>query len=199
MNKILIFLLSFYFLSSSASASDELVLDASNSFAITVRKNSQMPIKSLIKQSKAIIIFPSVTKIGLVLGGMRGDGVMLVGDPYSPSEAFGVDINGGSIGLQIGYENSSLILFILKDSIVSDIKSNKVTIKADASFSFGSLGRNYGKISDFSFTSDIYAYASNDGFFAGASFGGAVISKTGNAINTDSYGYNALMSQISKF
>ena len=80
MNKILIFLLSFYFLSSSASASDELVLDASNSFAITVRKNSQMPIKSLIKQSKAIIIFPSITKIGLVLGGMRGDGGIESGD-----------------------------------------------------------------------------------------------------------------------
>ena len=55
-------------------------------------------------------------------------------------------------------------------------------------------------MSDFSFTSDIYAYTNNDGFFAGASFGGAVIAKTSDApLRMDSYGYNALMSAISKY
>lgn len=196
MKKILLVLFSICML----MADDELVLDASNSFTLTVRKNTQMPIKSLMQQAKGVVIFPSVTKIGLVLGGMHGEGIMLVGSPYSPNEVLNVDINGGSIGLQIGYENSSLILFVLKDSLVSDIKSGKITIKADASFSFGEIGRNYGKMSDFTFTSDIYAYASNDGFFAGASFGGAVVSKINNVpVDTDSYGYNALMKQISKF
>ena len=47
---------------------------------------------------------------------------------------------------------------------------------------------------------DIYAYTDNDGFFAGASFGGAVLAKTNDApLRMDSYGYNALMSAISKY
>ena len=55
-------------------------------------------------------------------------------------------------------------------------------------------------MSDFSFTSDIYAYTDNDGFFAGASFGGAVLAKTGDTPpKTDSYVYNALMGAISKY
>lgn len=197
MRKILLILLSFSLL----LANDELVLDASNSFVLTMRKKNQNGVlKELMKRAKAVAIFPSVTKIGLVLGGMSGNGIILIGNPYAPSEVLEVEINGGSIGLQIGYENSALVLFILKDSIVSDIKRRKMTIKANASFAFGNIAENYGKMSDFTFTNDIYAYASNDGFFAGASFGGAVISKiSGIPIDTSSYGYTMLMEQISKF
>ena len=62
---------------------------------------------------------------------------MLVGNPYSPGEMLTVSVSGGSIGLQVGYENSSLVLFILKDSLVADIKDAKITINADASFEIG--------------------------------------------------------------
>ncbi|MDO5046669.1 lipid-binding SYLF domain-containing protein [Campylobacter sp.] len=181
-------------------ANDELVLDASNSFTTTMRKNNTAPTKALLQNSKAVIIFPSVKKVGLVLGGMHGKGIMVMGNPYSPSSLVPVEISGGSIGLQIGYENSSLVLFVMKESVVEDIKDAKITIKADASFSFGDIGQNYGKMSDFSFSSNIYAYASNDGFFAGASFGGAVISKSNESSpKMDSYGFSSLMDAFSKF
>lgn len=181
-------------------ANDELVLDSSNSFTLTMRKNSSAPTKALMQNAKAVVIFPSVKKIGLVLGGMHGKGIMVLGNPYSPSELVPVEISGGSIGLQIGYENSSLVLFIMKDSLVEDIKQGKITIEAGASFAFGDIGDNYAKMSDFSFSSSIYAYASNDGFFAGASFGGAVISKSNESSpKMDSYGFSSLMNAFSKF
>lgn len=181
-------------------SNDELVFDASNSFTLTMRKNHRAPINALMQNAKAVVIFPKVTKVGLILGGMHGNGIMVVGSPYSPSEIWPVSIGGGSVGLQIGYENSSLVIFILKESIVSDIKDAKITLKADASFAFGEIGQNYGKISDFKFSSSIYAYASNDGFFAGASFGGAVISKSDtNELNKNSYGYSSLLNSFSKF
>ena len=148
-------------------ANDELVLNASNSFITTMRKNADAPTKALLQKAKAVIVFPSITKIGFVLGGMHGKGVMLVGNPYSPGEMLTVSVSGGSIGLQVGYENSSLVLFILKDSLVADIKDAKITINADASFAFADAGKFYKKMSDFSFTSDIYAYTNNDGFLPG--------------------------------
>ena len=88
-------------------ANDELVLNASNSFITTMRKNADAPTKALLQKAKAVIVFPSITKIGFVLGGMHGKGVMLVGNPYSPGEMLTVRVSGGSIGLQEGSENSS--------------------------------------------------------------------------------------------
>ena len=52
-------------------ANDELVLDASNSFTTTMHKNSDAPVKALLQNAKAVVVFPSITKVGFVLGGMR--------------------------------------------------------------------------------------------------------------------------------
>ncbi|WP_169767063.1 lipid-binding SYLF domain-containing protein [Campylobacter curvus] len=180
-------------------ASEEIVLSAANSFVTTMRSSKDAPIKELIAQAKATIIFPSVKKVGFVVGGMGGDGVMIVGPMSSPSEIVSVGISGGSIGLQFGYEDSSLVLFVMKDSIVYDIKDAKVTIDADVSFSFGDIGRKFNKISDFKFSKDIYAYAANDGFFAGASFGGVVISSKDENLKQSGYAYEQLIGVASKF
>ena len=48
-------------------ASEELVLDSANSFITTMRGARNAPIKELIEQSKATIIFPSVKKVGFVV------------------------------------------------------------------------------------------------------------------------------------
>lgn len=181
-------------------ANDELVLEASNSFLITMRKNSDAPTKALLGNSKAVLIFPRVKKIGLVLGGMHSNGVMVVGNPYSPSSLVPVEISGGSFGLQAGYETSSLVLFVMNDNLVAKIQNGKFTIEVAASVAFGDIGRNYGVLNDFSFTKNIYAYASNDGFFAGASFGGAIISQSHKGLlNTNSYGFSSLMNAFLKF
>ena len=64
------FLLSIIIFFSLGFASEELVLDSANSFITTMRGARNAPIKELIEQSKATIIFPSVKKIGFVVGGM---------------------------------------------------------------------------------------------------------------------------------
>ncbi|WP_103569913.1 YSC84-related protein [Campylobacter concisus] len=192
------FLLSLIMFFSLGFASEELVLDSANSFITTMRGARNAPIKELIEQSKATIIFPSVKKVGFVVGGMGGDGIMVVGNINSPTEILPVSISGGSIGIQLGYEDSSLVLFIFKDSIIYDIKDAKITLDTKLSVAFGDIGRNYNKVSDFKFSSDIYAYAANDGFFAGASFGGAVISAKDEILKQSGYAYEQLISSASK-
>ena len=181
------FLLSIIIFFSLGYASEELVLDSANSFITTMRGARNAPIKELIEQSKATIIFPSVKKVGFVVGNIN-----------SPSEILPVSISGGSIGIQLGYEDSSLVLFIFKDSIIYDIKDAKITLDTKLSVAFGDIGRNYNKVSDFKFSSDIYAYATNDGFFAGASFGGAVISAKDEILKQSGYAYEQLISSASK-
>lgn len=194
MKKILILLLAVF-----SFASEDLVLSSANTFVTTMRANSDAPTRDLIEKSKAVIIFPSVKKVGFVVGGMGGDGVMVVGTLATPSEILAVTLSGGSIGIQLGYDDSALILFVMNDEVIADIKASKVALDADVTVSFGGTGRKFNKISDFTFASDIYAYAQNSGFFAGASFGGAVIKLKDETLKQDGYAYEQLVGAASKF
>ncbi|MCR4942196.1 MAG: lipid-binding SYLF domain-containing protein [Campylobacter sp.] len=176
---------------------EDIVLSSANAYLNTIKANQNSPFSKLSKQAKAVIIFPNIKKVGFVVGGMAGDGVMIV-NPQGERELISVSISGGSFGVQVGYENSSLVLFILKDQLVEDINESKFTINTDASFSYGDGGRNVQKTTDINFTSDIYAYAANAGFFAGASFGGAMIDVRDENILQSGYAYDQLVNAILK-
>lgn len=196
--KIIVFV--FILCINSLFANNELLLNASNSYVLTMRENQTAPVPQLYVQSKAIIIFPKITKIGFVVGGMGGNGVMIIKNGNEISHIQNVKIAGGSLGLQIGYESSSLVLFIFKDQIIKDILNSKFTINANLAASFGDFGKKYGRVSDAKLTNDIYAYTNNGGFFVGASFGGAFISLSDKFIySKDSYAYSSMMSAFLKF
>lgn len=188
MKKIVLYLALFL---SVVWARDELLLSSANAYKLVARANN-MPALKLMQKSSAIIIFPKFVRAGFLLGGSGGKGVMMVknGSEFTP---YGVEIGGANLGLQIGYEDSSLVIYVLKSSIISDIKSSKFTIDADASASFIDKGANARTMSDITFTRDIYAYSDNSGFFAGAKFGGSIISLSSDKFSQDSYGFNELL------
>ncbi|CUU90530.1 lipid-binding SYLF domain-containing protein [Campylobacter hyointestinalis] len=175
---------------------DELLLDSANAYKVVLKANSSIPVSSLVEKSSAVVILPKFVKVGFIIGGSIGKGVMMVknADSWMP---IGVKMGGGSLGFQIGYEDSYLVIFVLKNSIVQDIKDAKFTISADASASFNNVGANAGKLSDFTFSDDIYAYSNNSGYFAGAKLGGYAISVDKKIkFDTNSYGFNALIEAL---
>ncbi|EAJ1232816.1 hypothetical protein YY92_08815 [Campylobacter fetus] len=173
-------------------ANDELLLDSANAYKVVLQTNS-VPSAQLIEKSSAILVFPKFVKVGFILGATVGRGVMMVkqSDGWMP---IGVKIGGASLGLQAGYESSYLVIYVLKKSIIQDIKDTKFTVGADASISFMDSGANRGKMSDFTFSNDMYAYSNNSGFFAGAKLGGSVITLDDRSkFDINSYGFNALI------
>ncbi len=69
----------------------------------------------LARRARAILVFPSVLKAGLVFGGETGNGVLLVhGRP-----AGYYNLSGGSWGLQIGGQDFAYALFFMTDSSLS--------------------------------------------------------------------------------
>lgn len=175
-------------------ASDEMMLECANAYKSVIR-SGKVPASELISVSSAIIVFPSFHKGGFFIGGWGGKGVML--DRLSGSwQANGVTIGGASLGFQVGYENNMLVLFVLKEEIINEIKSGKFTISAELAASLGRYGANTNATNELSFTKSIYAYSNNAGFFAGASLGGSVIGTNGENINQSSYGFNDLVGQI---
>ena len=69
----------------------------------------------LSKSAKAIVVFPSITKAGLGIGGESGNGVMRV-----KGKTVGYYNNSGvSSGLQIGAQKYGYALFLMTDKAVS--------------------------------------------------------------------------------
>jgi lipid-binding SYLF domain-containing protein len=75
--------------------------------------------KQLAGKAKAILVFPSVIKAGLMIGGETGDGVMLVkGKPFAYYNTSGV-----SYGLQAGAQKYGYALFIMSESALKSLET----------------------------------------------------------------------------
>ena len=72
---------------------------------------------TLSRDAKAILVFPKVTKAGLMIGGETGDGVLQV-----KGKAVGYyNTSGVSFGLQAGAQTFGYALFLMTDSAVKTL------------------------------------------------------------------------------
>lgn len=137
----------------------------------------------MIKSCKGVAIFPNITQAGLVIGGMGGEGVVLVrgahGKWNGPSFA---SIAGGSFGLQIGVKQVGLVLVINNDDgrlVFTGGKSFK--LGGDVSVAAGPVGRDVQAATDSRAQASIYSYSMSKGLFAGLALSGSTINVNGDA------------------
>ena len=130
----------------------------------------------LLRNAQGIMIIPGVIKLGFVIGGRYGTGILLVRDDQGNwSDPVFVSIAGGSLGWQIGAESTDLILVFKTKMSVSGILKGKFTLGADASVAAGPVGRSAEGATDVMLKSEIYSYSRSRGLFAGISLEGAVL------------------------
>ncbi len=131
----------------------------------------------LIKRCRAIIIFPSVVKAGLGVGGHYGSGVVLRRDPSSGRWGPPVFLTliGGSFGWQVGVQALDLVLLVMNDVSLNSLFRSKITIGADASVAAGPVGREASAATDSALSVGILSYSRAKGLFAGVSIKGSVI------------------------
>lgn len=133
--------------------------------------------RDLIRRSKAIIIFPSVLKAGMGLGGQYGKGVALRRD--SSDRKWGppafVTLIGGSFGWQLGVQSTDLTLLVMSDVDLKNIFNNRFTIGIDASIAAGPIGREASAETDISLSAGILSYSRAKGLFAGLTIQGAAM------------------------
>jgi lipid-binding SYLF domain-containing protein len=131
----------------------------------------------LLKRSHAIIVFPSVIKAGLGVGGHYGKGVVLRRNSSSGRwgpPAF-LTLIGGSFGWQIGVQSTNLILLVMSDVSLKSLFRDKFTIGADASVAAGPVGRDASAGTDIGFSAALLSYSRAKGIYAGISVKGSVI------------------------
>src|SRR5690606_25890318 len=95
-----------------------------------------------VKQARAVIISPRVTRAGLVFGGSGGEAVVLARDPARggwSAPAF-YNIGAGSVGFQFGLDVSEVVMLVMTDRAFNALLSPTFRIGADASIAAGPVG-----------------------------------------------------------
>lgn len=130
----------------------------------------------LMKNAYGIAIIPSVVKVGFVVGGSYGEGVLSVrmADGTWSDPVF-VSITGGSVGWQIGAQSSDVVLVFKSRRSVDGIMNGKFTLGADASVAAGPMGRKAAAATDENLRAEIFSYSRSRGLFAGIALDGAAI------------------------
>jgi len=131
---------------------------------------------ALLREAYGIAIVPGVIKLGFIVGGRHGKGVLMVrtedGEWSNPSF---VSFTGGGIGWQIGAQSSDIVLVFKSKRSIEGIKKGKFTLGIDAAAAAGPVGRNAEAATDLQLRAEIYSYSRSRGLFAGVSLEGAAL------------------------
>ncbi|MBA3487544.1 MAG: lipid-binding SYLF domain-containing protein [Lysobacter sp.] len=148
---------------------------------------SAIPVR-LFDQARAIVVVPDTLKIGLVIGGRRGHGLVSVKSPDGTwSNPSFIKLTGGSIGFQAGVQSSDIVLVFTGERGLESIVNGKVTLGADASVAAGPVGRTTGLATDGQLQAEIWSWSRARGLFAGVALDGAVLT-IDDAANQAVYG-----------
>jgi len=141
--------------------------------------------RDLLDRAECVIVFPSVKKVAIGVGGSYGRGAMTCrgGDtfdgPWGPPGMMALE--GGSIGFQLGGQATDFVLLVMNDRGADSILGSKVKIGADASAAAGPKGRTAGAATDVAMRAEILTYSRSRGLFAGVSLEGSTLRPDGDA------------------
>ena len=138
-----------------------------------------------VRDARAVIIAPNVTRAGFVFGGSGGEAVVFSRDrPGAPwvGPAF-YNMGAGSVGFQFGVDVSQVVVLAMTERAANALLSPKFTLGGDASIAVGPVGAGAAT----SVTTDFVSFARSKGLYAGVSLGGAVIAPDNDA-NAAYYG-----------
>jgi|RhiMethySRZTD1v2_1073278.scaffolds.fasta_scaffold19660_7 lipid-binding SYLF domain-containing protein len=137
--------------------------------------------ETLIRNAKAVAVFPDVLKAAFLVGGSGGKGIITrrVGNGWSAPAMF--KMGGGSFGAQIGASSTDYVMLFMTEDSLASLLQDKFEIGGEASVAAGPVGRTAKASTDAQLNAAILSYSRSKGLFAGVSLSGAVISPDNDA------------------
>src|SRR4029078_6545971 len=115
--------------------------------------------EELWTKAQCVIVIPSMKKAAFVFGGEYGSGVMSCRHTSAwPAPVF-MQLAKGSWGLQIGAEETDLVLLIMNRRGLDKLLEDKVSLGADASVAAGPVGRSAAAATDAQLKAEMLAYS----------------------------------------
>lgn len=134
--------------------------------------------RTVLRRARAVMVFPRVFRGGFILGGEGGSGVLVARDGAGnwSSPAF-YGMGGGSLGLQIGVQDSQVMLFIMNDRALNAVLQSQFKFGADASIAVATIGAGVEGSTTAAMRADILAVSKSRGLFAGLALEGSILAR----------------------
>ena len=131
---------------------------------------------ALLHDAAGVAVIPDVVKVGLVIAGRFGRGVVLAhqADGGWSNPVF-LTLAGGGVGWQAGVQSTDAVLvFKTRESLDRLLNGkDKFTLGGNVAVAAGPLGRQAEADTDVRLKAEIYSYSRSRGLFAGVSLEGA--------------------------
>ena len=162
---------------------EELVEQARQTLQTFLQDSSFTDWKGHYRKAEGFLVFPSVVRGGVILGGSGGTGVLIVKDEKSGwlGPAF-YTVGGGSLGLQLGVQVSEVLVLVTTERGVTQLLTTGAKIGMDSSVAAGTASAGAG-----SATADLIGVSLSRGLYAGMSLDGSVIAVR-SSLNRAYYG-----------
>ena len=135
--------------------------------------------KSVIEKSECVVVFPSVKKIAIGIGGNYGRGAMTCRTGANFTGPWGAPammaLEGASVGFQLGGQATDFVLLVVNPKGANSILSSKVKLGADAAAAAGPKGRDAAAATDATMRAEILTYSRSRGLFGGVSLEGSTL------------------------
>ncbi len=131
--------------------------------------------RSLVEQSRGVLVFPGVLGASFVFGASHGDGQLLIDGAQSGYYT----TTSGSIGFQAGAQSQAIVYLLMSEGALNRVRSdNGWSIGANAGVAVADVGAN-GQITNNTANQEVIAFVMNNtGIQGGVSLEGAKISKS---------------------
>jgi lipid-binding SYLF domain-containing protein len=133
--------------------------------------------QDLLEKAHCVGIIPGLKKGAFMIGVEYGKGVMLcrsnAGSGWTGPST--VRIEGGSFGLQIGGNETDVVLLVMNQRGAEKLMTSEFTLGGDATVAAGPVGRSVEAETDAYMHAEILAYSRSRGVFAGISLEGATL------------------------
>ncbi len=132
--------------------------------------------QDLLDKAQCVVVVPGLKKGAFVIGAKYGRGFFACrhqGAGWGAPAA--VRVEGGSFGLQIGGQETDVIMLVMNQRGADRLLSSKFTLGGDASVAAGPVGRSATAETDAYMTAQILTYSRSRGLFGGLSLSGATL------------------------
>ncbi len=175
--------------SAPGASPQQKIVDRSAEAFRRIRSSQHPALEYFIEHAHGVMIFPRIIKASMIFGGEGGNGVLLAKDGRGWSAPAFYSMGAGSAGLQVGYQEATVVLFFMNEAALRSTIERGITLGADATVAAGTVGGS-GAGAATTAASDIYQFVEVGGLFAGLSLDGTVVGAR-DSFNQAYYGAGA--------
>jgi len=169
---------------------EERLSNAATAMQTILGEGNGLP-KSILDQAECVLVFPSVKKVAVGIGGSYGRGALVCRSGAKMNGNWGAPamykLDQGSIGVQLGSTATDFVLVVMNQKGAEQILNGKTKLGGNAAAAAGPTGAQATGYNADAMKADVLTYSRSKGLFAGVSLEGASMDTDDDA-NKDLYG-----------